>query len=243
MTTRANSFLAMWRATRSRRAAGAPGGGIGAALRRGFTMLEVLVSISIVALVLVSMNTFVFSMGELWGKNSDLRLFELHVRNVTRFLERELSAAAMPPFASATEQGIAVSEIRAQTGMTDNYLTFELPEGSRILSWPERALPDVVCALAVREREGLMLLWHSRLEKKFADDPPRETVITPLVTEMSYDYYDTDFKNWKNERVLRKNPAGAVEVPQRIRLKFTYSGRTIESMIGLPTMTQGMPML
>lgn len=211
--------------------------------RRAFTLLEILVSLAIVALVLVAMNTFVFSMGELWGRNTDLRLFELHVRNVTRFLERELSTAALPPFASVTEQGISVQEIRPQTGMTDNFLTFELPEGSRLLTWPERPLPDVVCALAVRDREGLYLLWHSRLEKNFKEDAPRETVITPLVTEMSYDYYDADFKNWKNERALRKNASGQMVVPQRIRLKFTYSGRTIDSVIGLPTVGQGMPML
>jgi prepilin-type N-terminal cleavage/methylation domain-containing protein len=211
--------------------------------RRAFTLLEILVSLAIVALVLVAMNTFVFSMGELWGRNTDLRLFELHVRNVTRFLERELSTAALPPFASVTEQGISVQEIRPQTGMTDNFLSFELPEGSRLLTWPERPLPDVVCALAVRDREGLYLLWHSRLEKNFKEDAPRETVITPLVTEMSYDYYDADFKNWKNERVLRKNASGQMVVPQRIRLKFAYSGRTIDSVIGLPTVGQGMPML
>jgi prepilin-type N-terminal cleavage/methylation domain-containing protein len=211
--------------------------------RRAFTLLEVLVALAIVALVLISMNTFVFSMGELWGRNTDLRLFELHVRNVTRFLERELATAALPPFATVTEQGISVQEIRAQTGTTDNFLTFELPEGSRLCTWPERALPDVVCALAVREREGLLLMWHSRLEKKFAEDAPRETVITPLVTEMSYDYYETDFKNWKNERALRKNNSGETVVPQRIRLKFVYSGRTIDSVIGLPTVTQGVPML
>jgi prepilin-type N-terminal cleavage/methylation domain-containing protein len=213
------------------------------ARRRGFTLLEILVSLAIVALVLVAMNTFVFSMGELWGRNTDLRLFELHVRNVTRFLERELSTAALPPFASVTEQGISVQEIRPQTGMTDNFLSFELPEGSRLLTWPERPLPDVVCALAVRDREGLYLLWHSRLEKNFKEDAPRETVITPLVTEMSYDYYDADFKNWKNERALRKNASGQMVVPQRIRLKFAYSGRMIDSVIGLPTVGQGMPML
>jgi prepilin-type N-terminal cleavage/methylation domain-containing protein len=220
-----------------------PRKGLAARARRAFTILELLVAMAIVALVLVAMNTFVFSMGELWGQNTDLRLFELHVRNVSRFLERELSTAALPPFATVAEPGITVQETRAQSGMTDMYLTFELAEGSRLCTWPERALPDVVCALVVREREGLVLLWHSRLEKKFADDPPRESVITPLVTEMSYDYYETDFKNWKNERALRKNAAGETVVPQRIRLKFVYSGRTLESVIGLPTATQGMPML
>ena len=240
MITRTEFFLEIGK--RSRRDFGAFGA-VRSGARRAFTLLEILVSLAIVALVLVAMNTFVFSMGELWGRNTDLRLFELHVRNVTRFLERELSTAALPPFASVTEQGISVQEIRPQNGMMDNFLSFELPEGSRLLTWPERPLPDVVCALAVRDHEGLYLLWHSRLEKNFKEDAPRETVITPLVTEMSYDYYDADFKNWKNERALRKNATGQMVVPQRIRLKFAYDGRTIDSVIGLPTVGQGMPML
>jgi prepilin-type N-terminal cleavage/methylation domain-containing protein len=211
--------------------------------RRAFTLLEILVAMAIVALVLVAMNTFVFSMGELWGRNSDLRLFELHVRNVTRFLQRELQSVALPPFAAVNEQGLSVEETRSPTGLTDNLLTFELPEGSRLFTWPERALPDVVCALSVREREGLFLLWHSRLEKKYADDPPRESIITPLVTEMSYEYFDADFKNWKNERTLRRGPTGDYLVPQRLRLKFAYNGRVLESVIGLPAAGQGVPML
>lgn len=211
--------------------------------RRAFTLLEIMVAMAIVALVLVAMNTFVFSMGELWGRNTDQRLFELHVRNVTRFLNHELQTAALPPFASVTEQGISAQEIRGQNGSTENLLTFELPEGSRLLNWPERPLPDVVCALEVHEREGLFLLWHSRLEKKYADDPPREALITPLVTEMTYDYFDTDFKNWKNEKTLRKDANNKLVVPQRIRLKFAYNGRAEESVIGLPAAGQGIPML
>ena len=56
--------------------------------RRGFTLLEILLALSLVALVLVAMNTFVFSMGELWGRNGDLRLFDQHARAVTRFPAR-----------------------------------------------------------------------------------------------------------------------------------------------------------
>lgn len=211
--------------------------------RRAFTLLEILIAMAIVALVMIAMNTFIFSMGELWGRNNDLRLFELHVRNVTRFLQNEFQTAALPPFGSVAQPGISIDEIRAQNGITENLLTFELPEGSRLCTWPERPLPEVRCALAVRERQGLLLLWQSRLEKKFEDESPRETVITPLVTEMTYEYFDEDFKNWKNERALRRDNTGAIVVPQRLRLKFAYSGRTVESVVGLPSAGQGVPML
>jgi prepilin-type N-terminal cleavage/methylation domain-containing protein len=212
-------------------------------LRRGFTLLEILVAMSIVALVLVGMNTFVFSMGELWGRNNDLRLFELHVRNVTRFLQRELNTAAFPPAGGGSTAPIAPKEIRQQTGSTDWLLTFELPKGSRLFTWPERALPDVVCSLSARPREGLFLLWHSRHEKRFEDDPPREVIVTPLVTEMTYDYYDADFKTFKNERTLRKEASGQVAAPHRLRLKFAYGTYTQEAMIALPMPTEGVPAL
>ena len=54
-------------------------------MKRGFTLLEVLVAMALAALVLVGMNTFMFSMSELWGRNVDLRLFDQHVRAVSRF--------------------------------------------------------------------------------------------------------------------------------------------------------------
>lgn len=200
---------------------------------------------AIVALVLVALNTFIFSMGELWGRNSEVRLFDLHVRNVTRFLESELRVAALPPAGLATpeEAAIAAKEIRQQSGMTENLLTFELPRGSRLCSWPERALPDVVCSLAVRPREGLFLLWHSRLEKRFEDDSPREAVITPLATEINYLYYEPDFKNWKKERTLRKDNSGQMVAPQRIQLTFAYGGHTRESVVSLPVQSEGVPEL
>jgi hypothetical protein len=83
-------------------------------------------------LLLVSMNTFVFSMGELWGQRTDLRLFDQHVRAVTRFLEHELRAAALPPAARPNSTPIALQEVRPQNGLMEKMLTFELPTGSRL---------------------------------------------------------------------------------------------------------------
>lgn len=209
--------------------------------RDGFTMLEVLIAVVIVALMLVGLNTFIFSMSELWGRGTDVRLFDQHVRNVTRFMQEELDRCALPPAGRAGQPAITLQEIRPQNGATEFMLTFEQAQGCRLTNWPGRALPDVVCSLSVREREGLILLWHSRLEKHFEDDPPRETVITPLVTSISYDYYDTDFKRWATETTFRRDSAGKQLTPQRLRFKFAYEKLTKETMVTLPNAAEGLP--
>ncbi len=206
-----------------------------------FTLLEILLSLALVALLLVSMNTFIFSMGELWGRRTDVRLFEQHVRAVTRFLEHELRAAALPPAARANSTPIALQEIKPQNGMMEKMLTFELPAGSRLFTWPERPLPEVVCSFQARAGEGLVLLWHSRLEKSFDSDPPRETVVTPLVSGLTYDYYDQDANRWSTESTLKMDPQGQPMTPHRLRLKFSYAKMTRESVVTLPLPGEGLP--
>src|SRR5690606_34356478 len=78
--------------------------------RRGFTLLEIMIALAITGMLMVALNTFIFSMGELWGRNSDLRLFDRHVRAVTRFVERELRSAALPPAAVEGQAPITVQE-------------------------------------------------------------------------------------------------------------------------------------
>jgi prepilin-type N-terminal cleavage/methylation domain-containing protein len=209
--------------------------------RGAFTLLEILLALALVALLLVSLNTFIFSMSELWGQKTEPRLFEQHVRAVTRFLERELRAAAHPPAARSNSTPIALQEIRPQNGLMEKMLTFELPAGSRLFTWPERPLPEVVCSFQARQNEGLVLLWHSRLEKNFETESPREMVVTPLVSGLSYDYYDTDTNRWTTETTLKTDPQGQPMTPQRLRLKFTYNKMKQESVVTLPTPGEGLP--
>jgi prepilin-type N-terminal cleavage/methylation domain-containing protein len=212
------------------------------ARRSGFTMLEILLALALVGMLLVALNTFVFSMGELWGQGTEARLFQRHVSAVTRFLEHELRAAVLPPAVAANATPIALEEIKPQTGMTEKLLTFDLPAGSRLITWPERPLPEVVCSLQAREAEGLILLWHSRLEKEFDNDPPRETLVTPWVTKLAYDYYDADFNRWSTETTLKMDNSGNPLPPQRLRLKFTYGKMTSESVVTLPALTRALPL-
>ena len=134
-------------------------------LRIGFTLLELLLSLALIGMLLVAMNQFIFSMGELWGRGADVRLFDRHVRAVTRFLEKTLHSTALP--AAKGMQALAVEDVRLPDGPTESLLVFELPEGSHVLPWPGAPLPDVVCALGLRPDQGLVLYWHSRIETAF----------------------------------------------------------------------------
>ena len=207
---------------------------------RAFTLLELLLSVALVGLLLVAMNQFIFSMGELWGRGADVRLFDQHVRAVTRFVERTLRSTAVPTARGVSALG--VQELRLPDGPTGTLLTFELPEGSRVLRWPGAPLPDVVCALGVRQDQGLVLYWHSRLEQRFNDEPPRATVLTPLVTGMSYDYYNDAQKSWQNSQTLQRDSSGQWPLPTRLRLKFTYGKLTRETIVTLPAATRALPL-
>lgn len=215
-----------------------------------FTLLEILLSLALVALVFIGLNTFIFSMGELWGHRSESRLLELHMRAVTRFLDQQLRIASSPPEVQPVSQAgaasvtppVAPQEIQPLNGSSDNLLTFELPAGCRLFDWQgDPPLPDVVCSLQCRPGEGLFLLWHSKLETHFSDNPPREVLVTPFVTSMSYDYYDSDSKRWQNETALRTDTANQPVAPQRLRLQFTYDKITRESVITLFTPGQALP--
>jgi prepilin-type N-terminal cleavage/methylation domain-containing protein len=210
--------------------------------RGAFTLLEILLALALVGLLLVALNTFIFSMGELWGRGTDARLFDQHVRAVTRFLEQELRSAALPPAARPDSSPIGLQEVRPENGLIENLLTFELPAGSRLLNWPDRPLPEVVCSLQLRPNEGLLLLWHSRLESNIDTDPPRETVITPLVTALAYDYFEPEFNRWTTETALKLDAGATPAIPQRLRLKFTHDGMTRESVITIPTPREGLPL-
>jgi prepilin-type N-terminal cleavage/methylation domain-containing protein len=230
--------------------------------RRGFTMIEMLVATALAALVLIALNTLIFSMTEMWGSSHGRRNFDLHVRALSAFLEQELRTAALPPGGQAGTAGItwqAASSTQVGAAANSNaVLTFTLAAGSRLLPWPvntepsakpamggagptARALPDVVCSLQVRPNEGLYLLWHSQYETGYTSDPPRETLISPLVTAIQYDYYDTMAQQWTTEDGPLANNSGQLLPPNRLRLTFTYDKQVQVMPILLPVAPQGLP--
>lgn len=203
--------------------------------RGGFTLIEVLLSLMLTGMVLVSTTFFIFSMGELWGRGSEDRLFDRHARAVTRFLHATMSQSVISADApNPSGNAIYLSQPPGIGFFDEELISFELLEGPPFLIWPDVPLPAVVCYLKLVDGEGLFLLWHSRLELDFEEQPPRSTLLSPFVTEMIYDYYDPEIRAWTTLNRLQTNPEGEPMVPNRIRLVFQYDGMTEETIVTLP---------
>jgi len=209
---------------------------------RGFTLVEVLLALGLLAALLAALNQFVFAITEAWTKNHDQFVFVQHTRAVTRHVDELLQAAANNARASNITAGApAGAEQRLPGGGTADLLAFDLPVGDRLFAWPDRPLPEVRCALGWRKDEGLVLYWKSRLEQDFATADPRVTLVSPFVTALSYDYYDEAKATWSTEEELQKDAAGAYLAPRRVRLHFKRNKQEFEEVIPLSTSREGLP--
>ncbi|MBA4137913.1 MAG: hypothetical protein C0518_11395 [Opitutus sp.] len=199
---------------------------------RAFTLIETLLAAALMGGLLLALNFFVFSMADIWGQGAERRLFEQHVRAVTREVESLLRTAALPPLLN--DPPIFAREIRLDDGRRVSPLTFELPEGTPRLPWPETALPDVVCSLVQQDGKGLMLYWQSRLEEKFDEAAPRAFMLSPFGAGLTYEYNESDGAVWRTYDQLQRTPAGAWSVPGRLRLKFIHGKMQVETTVVLP---------
>jgi len=197
----------------------------------GFTLLEMVLASALLGVLLLALNIFVFSMAEIWGAGAERRLFEQHVRAVSREVKSWLNTANLPPLAG--EAGIFAAEIQLDDGRRESPLTFVLPGGSLRLPWRGPPLPEVVGSLVVQRERGLVLYWQSRLETDFERAAPRAWVVTPFVTGLAYDYLDNGV--WRRRESLERGDDGQWRLPTQLHLQFEHGGLRAETAILLPT--------
>lgn len=188
----------------------------------GFTLIELLLALALLTMLTTAMLTFVFSMGEIWGRGGDKRIFEQHVNAVTRHVESMLRRATWPRSGAEAGEPFAIDEVRNAAGLRANLLSFELLDGDRLMEWPEHPLPEVRCSLGLESNRGLVLYWHSLLEEEVAQQPPRAALVSPLATKLTYAYYDRTGRSWRTEEELRRNNTGEWVLPDRLIISFRY---------------------
>lgn len=207
-----------------------------AILRRGFTLLETLISLALLAVLMLTINTFLFSMTELWGGKRDQRLFDQHVRAATRLVRETLEQATAAPGAA----GVAIKEVADGLGSTEPRLAFLLPDAGRLADWPEHPLPDVDFSLYVDPDKGLALQWQSRLEINRERTDLHETILSPFVKSLAYEYYDADLKTWKvEEEPVHDDGGTSWKKPARLHLRFERGTLKQEVVLDLPIKRPG----
>jgi prepilin-type N-terminal cleavage/methylation domain-containing protein len=209
--------------------------------RHGFTLVELLLAIAIMAMMLVGLFTFVFSMGEIWGHGSEKRLFEQHVNAVTRHLEAMFRRATLPIGTGAAAEPFTIRELRIGGG-SGNLLGFDLADGDRLLVWNGPPLPEVQCSLGLESNRGLMLYWQSKLEINHATEAPRSVLVSPFVTKVEYFYRDNDSGSWRSDTSPQKSAEGHWLVPDSIKLTFVHAGATAERTLTLPARNGALPL-
>ena len=205
-------------------------------LRRGFSLLEMLVSLALLGILMVTLNTFLFSMSELWGGGRDKRLFDQHTRAATSLVRRAFAEATLGPGAS----GVSLKDVDNGAGTTEPRLGFLLPDAGRLADWPEAPLPDVDFTVFVEEGRGLVFQWQSRLELERDITDRHETVISPFVTGLKFEYYDPELKEWTIEDEPVQEPAStAWRKPARVHFVFERGSLKSTKVLDLPIKRSG----
>ena len=208
--------------------------------RAGFTLIELLVAIAMMATLLAALLSFVFSMTEIWGQGSEKRLFEQHVAAVTLHLESMLRRAALPVAGNASAEAFSVHEIRTPSNGTVTGLNFTLSGGDRLLQWGGTPAPMTTCTLGVDAGNGLIIYWRSQLEED--EDAIHETLVSPLITQLSYNYYDADTRRWSSDTRLRRTSGNLWLVPEQIVVQITHDQQTAVRVLTLPLAPIGVPL-
>lgn len=206
--------------------------------RSGLTLVEVLLALALLSVLLLALSQFLLSMGELWGRNRRQRLFDQHVRAVTRYVEETLHHAAIAP---AANRGLRMAPGKVSPLTAAPLLNFELKEGDRLLPWPKGPLPDVQYLLSVDRDKGLLFYWQSRWEVGFETQPPRELVVSPLVTRIDYDYYNADSQSFTTSASPLPERDGKIPLPARLRLHFQLEKLTADTVVRVPAPSAALP--
>lgn len=197
--------------------------------RGGFTLVELLLSLAIVAGLMVAMSTFLFGIAGSWGEGGSARLFDQHRRALARQLREAAEGAAARPGGERW----TIKETAWESLGEGARVAWSAPELGRLARWPGEPLPDVDLVLDVDGDRGLVLGWRSRLETEAEEGVWHEAVLSPFVTGIEYAYAGADGRWDVSEVPLEEAPPKTGwRQPDHLRLRLEHG--KLKSEIRLP---------
>ena len=218
-------------------------------LRKGFTLVEVLLALSIGSLVLVAATSLLITIAQAWANRPASRdAFLSHVNGVSNFLSIILEEAS---FSIASKAGDPLVDLKRPTGFSstdDPLVHFFLKEAPPLFYSPHGPAVRIHTFIYPDQDEGLSLFWFSELneiEKSkegeielTEEDDLQRTEISPFFKEMYYCYYGTeddgkdDIKEWEiSDQLLESDRSEKFRLPTQIKLVFRWDEEDLEKTI------------
>lgn len=218
-------------------------------LRKGFTLIEVLLALSIGSLVLVAATSLLITIAQAWANRPATRdAFLSHVNGVSNFLSIILEEAS---FSIASTAGDPLVDLKRPTGFSstdDPLVHFFLKEAPPLFFSPHGPAVRIHTFIYPDQDEGLSLFWFSELneiEKNkqgeielTEEDDLQKTVLSPFFKEMYYCYYGTeddgkdDIKEWEiSDQLLESDRSEKFRLPTQIKLVFRWDEEDLEKTI------------
>ena len=214
------------------------------ALRRGFTLIEVLLALSIGMMVMTAASGMLFYVGQLWQNSETATQFEEHTESVSQFLEYILkSGSAEVATNSNSRSGLAWRKLPGSTTLDGEFLSFRV-SGDLPLFQLEKsgAVADALVFLHLVEGKGLVLDWQTDVQIQENDKIASQTVLSRWVTAIEYHYYDLEDDNWEASDRMEEDERSQPRFPSYIKLKFTHTdSREAETYVLLPYTNGGFP--
>ncbi len=208
----------------------------------GFTLIEVLLALAIGGALLTAVMVHVFSLSNIWTNSTGDDFFKQHVDGVALFLN---NALALSEGLNQEEKAAPVNWDRppGYSDLDEPLLTFRLKESPALYTWEGLPRPAVTSHLIFKERDGLSLLWYSRLDEVEDMNDVRRTHVSPYITKITYCYYDKETDRWDLNEKPEKDRAGQFLLPDFIKLRFEYEGEVKEIPFYLPQRSQDVPII
>lgn len=195
--------------------------------RIAFTLIEMVVSITLMGIFMAALSFHIVSMSNLWINRTDDDFFEQHVDGVVLFLTQVMEASETATSINESgEQSQPVEWARPPgwSDMDDPLLYFQQAEAPALLVVEGEPLPSIQAYLYFSEDEGLSILWYSALDGEDIEDISdlKRTRISHLVSDFDYAYYEAEDEEWEITEDPMEDDNDTFRLPDFIRLTFTH---------------------
>lgn len=220
-------------------------------MRKGFSLVEVLLALAIGGLVLMAASALLVTISQSWANRPATRdAFDAHVNGVAHFLTAILEEATAPGFVGKDNHAVGLGRPVGFSESDDPLIRFYLRAAPPLFFWPYGPATRVHAYMNLDGRDGLNLLWFSELQelemnKKGEREPADEddlfrTLVSPFCDEMYFCYYGEedsgpdDIKDWEIKKDLEENlQSGKFRLPDFIKLVFKWDEEDLERTITL----------